>query len=323
MASRTSTFLRGSGALLSPRNGRGSGRLPSVKSNYSVRKSSRQGSGLLRTPRANDWKGGVTGKRGSRRKPCDFFLPDQLNALSSIPTSETSMEPDSGVQPYLPGVSHASLSVVPGSERAKKITATSGLKCSGSYRKQGPLGSLVRTLLESSTWNSNKCVLTWKMKAMKSDRLLFQLAPSTPRIVGIGSGYLLTTPQAVDASAGAVISKDDKFKILKSGRLRRMNRSGVDGSAGLSREIAMLPTPGTPRPHDNEETAGQYYQSQNQKDLTTILGTSSGPKLRLEPAFVEWMMGYPEGWTDLKHLGTPSSRKSHTKSSRKSVRLKA
>ncbi len=33
-----------------------------------------------RTPRANDWKGGVTGAQGSKRKPSDFFLPDQINA---------------------------------------------------------------------------------------------------------------------------------------------------------------------------------------------------------------------------------------------------
>lgn len=26
------------------------------------------------------------------------------------------------------------------------------------------------------------------------------------------------------------------------------------------------------------------------------------------PVFVEWMMGFPEGWTETEHLGTQSSR---------------
>ena len=38
-----------------------------------------QEAALWRTPRANDWKGGVTGSQGSRRAPVDYFLPDQVN----------------------------------------------------------------------------------------------------------------------------------------------------------------------------------------------------------------------------------------------------
>ena len=40
--------------------------------------------GMWRTPRANDWKGGVTGAKGSTRKPVDYFLPDQVNAAEGL-----------------------------------------------------------------------------------------------------------------------------------------------------------------------------------------------------------------------------------------------
>jgi hypothetical protein len=42
--------------------------------------------GMWRTPRANDWKGGITGAKGSKRKPSDYFLPDQVNHRHLWPT---------------------------------------------------------------------------------------------------------------------------------------------------------------------------------------------------------------------------------------------
>src|SRR3990167_716223 len=116
---------------------------------------------------------------------------------------------------------HVSHLVLPGSEKAKKMTVRSGRKCCVSLKKSGPLGSLARMLLESSIWNSTRCYLTWKVQVLKRSRLLYQLAVSTMIIDGIGYG--------------------------------------------------LLPTPTTPRPHDNEDTAGKFYPSQNQLDLTTIL----------------------------------------------------
>lgn len=69
----------------------------------------------------------------------------------------------------------------PGSDKARKMTVTSGLKCSESYTKSGPLGCLVRMCLESSIWHSTRCFLTWKRKVTKSKHSLFQLAVSMPR----------------------------------------------------------------------------------------------------------------------------------------------
>lgn len=81
----------------------------------------------------------------------------------------------------------ANHSVQPGSEEARRMTVTSGRKCSELYRKSGPLGLLVKTLLESSQWRSTRCYLTWKASATPAKRLLFRLVPSTPRTEGTGS----------------------------------------------------------------------------------------------------------------------------------------
>lgn len=76
----------------------------------------------------------------------------------------------------------ASHSVQPGSEEARRMTVTSGLRCLELYRRSDPVGSLVRMLLESSHWRSTRCFLTWKISATPAKRLLFRLVPSMPNI---------------------------------------------------------------------------------------------------------------------------------------------
>jgi len=97
--------------------------------------------------------------------------------------------------------SPASRTVLPGSERARRMTVTSGRRCAALLTNCGPLGSLLRTCLESEQLSSTRCYLTWKPWATPLGRLLFRLVPSTPRTGGNGSG-LWPTPKASEAWAG-------------------------------------------------------------------------------------------------------------------------
>ena len=182
--------------------------------------------------------------------------------------------------------SPASRFPLPGSEEAGKMTVTSGLKCSESFPRPGPLGLLQKMLLESSIWHSTKCVLTWKVKATKSRRLLFQLAPSMPRTEGIGSGLLLT-PRATE-----IEESPEKFRDRMNSK-RPNDRK--DGYAHLTMQIAMLPTP------ISGDWKGQQRKEGNPDMLCGKIENPDGQKTgyRLSPAFVEWMQGYPEGWTEL------------------------
>lgn len=92
----------------------------------------------------------------------------------------------------------ASHSAQPGSEEARRMTVTSGQRCSELYRKSDPLGSLVRTLLVSSIWHSTRCCLTWKASATPASRLLFRLVPSMPRTEETDVPYW-PTPTARDS----------------------------------------------------------------------------------------------------------------------------
>ena len=155
------------------------------------------------------------------------------------------MEQNTQEQLSLLGDSHANHLVLPGSEEARQMTVSSGLKCSGLYQKQGPLGFVVRMLLESSGWISSKCFLTWRGFNIKSKYLIFQLVPVMPRTGGKGSG-LLPTPRAMMGTTLAC------------------------------------------------KTAEISHLAWNLEDA---LGMNPYPN------YVEWMMGYPQNWTDLEASG--------------------
>jgi len=86
-----------------------------------------------------------------------------------------------------------------------------------------------------------------------------------------------------------------------------------DCPGGLAEQLAMLPTA---QARDWKGASGRAYKGECQ-DLRQVLadGKNNGQTLRLEPAFVEWMMGFPLNWTsleaettefpDLNHSGTP------------------
>src|SRR3990167_1192798 len=121
----------------------------------------------------------------------------------------------------------ASLLAKPDEDEARMMTATSGRKCLELYNLQSRHGSLLKTcvdyLLSNKAWYSSKCALTWKPVVTKSNRLLFQLYPSTPRTAEIGSGLLPTV-------------KTNEWKGT-SGKNRH--------EPSLHDKVTMLPTPDT------------------------------------------------------------------------------
>lgn len=103
-------------------------------------------------------------------------------------------------------------------------------------------------------------------------------------------GFLLPTPVSSDASAGSVIGKNDTYYITKTGMPRKVNQNGKDGSVGLGRLVKMWPTPTA---HNAKETNAPSEHTRNTPTLTA----QAGGKLNTE--WVEWLMGWPKGWTDI------------------------
>jgi hypothetical protein len=93
-------------------------------------------------------------------------------------------------------------------------------------------------------------------------------------------------------------------------------RPGRKNSDYLSRQISMLPTP-TPRDHKDTGTMENV-------PVNALLGRELGKNhgMKLQPAFAEWMMGFPEGWTALNASEMPLSRNRSTRSSKQLQTLK-
>jgi len=191
-----------------------------------------------------------------------------------------------------PEASPASLFPLPGRNEERRMIATSGLRCLESSKSQIPDGSWQRMFLASLTsseaWYSKECTLIWKVKATKfSRRLYFQLVGRVRRTEGIESGLwpdLLRTPCERDhhPSGGKYTSGQ-----------------AVAPQIQLAHQIAMLPTPA-----QRDYKGGCETTPFNTLDTLIELGATSGQigkktGMKLQPAFVEWVMGFPKFWTEL------------------------
>lgn len=211
--------------------------------------------------------------------------------------------------------SPASPSVLPGSEQARKMTATSGRKCSALSKSSSPLGWLVRTCLESTDWRSTRCWLTWKPAGTKSrHRLKFRLVHSTRGMSGSECGFWATPKAQEDGREPEAWfrARERHYETRKAKGTSSGGPAGIKGSLAVmvkAVERGLLPTPKASdadrggrgdllaivKGHPNSHTGGpQETNCERQPGM-------------LNPEWVEWLMGYPAKWTELEDLETPSS----------------
>ena len=181
----------------------------------------------------------------------------------------------------------ANHSVMPGSEKARKMTATSGQACIAPSMKSSPLGLWLKTLLESSQWLSKARFLKWqvlplysqrlttfedninserplpcnesaqtlKVTDTQSNRFLYRLVPSEPPTdeTGYSSSQedLLPTPVVVD-------NPHPNSKVNENGR-RYNNKAESSHSMGLADRAmhGLLPTPNASDCH-NQNTSDNH-----------------------------------------------------------------
>ena len=209
--------------------------------------------------------------------------------------------------------SHASPSQSQDSDKGRTMTVTSGLRCLELYESVSPAGSLARTFLGSSEWHSTMCALIWSAKATKSGRLYYQLVPSMLTTEETESG-LWRTPMNSDWKNMDTVNQLHLSKQVKDPALwptptvngnynaRGASQKSGDGLATAVKKAEMFPTPTT-----RDYKGGRKAETLAAKgrlptnSLPDLVNSQAGETGPLNPTpFVEWLMGFPTGWTELK-----------------------
>ena len=214
----------------------------------------------------------------------------------SMPTCERS-----GQLGLLPSISSAAdspakTSATPESALASTASARgSGVSTPESFANYDPATSSWRTSQRSLLGGWSEWSETWPRAGMTRSGIAYRLPPLVP-LTDVTGFSLWPTPVVNDSRNGA-----NETAARKPGGKHHSGTTLVDAVR------LMYPTP-TARdyraPGTPERLARAQEESSRGQPLTEAVGGL------LNPTWVEWLMGYPLGWTDLAVSGTRWFRKS-------------
>ena len=152
------------------------------------------------------------------------------------------------------------------------------------------LGSLARYDRATSSWKTSQLCLgggletfseTWPRSGMMRSGIAYRLPTLAPLTAATASG-LWPTPRANDGEKRGEIANDIR-SVLPAAAKHWPTPTSRDWRSGK---------------------ASQATMDRNARPLSEVVGGT------LNPTWVEWLMGFPLGWTDCGPSETPSSPKS-------------
>lgn len=201
----------------------------------------------------------------------------------------------------------------PENGRALRMNATCGRKCAALLPSCGPVGCLGKMLLASSIWGSTKRSLTWQKRDTLFSHSYFRLAASAHGMSAselLSSRLMFPTPLASDNNTARDAASLDVF-LSDNGIFRKRNRNGAIWSLSLSAAVFYL----TPVASDGfRSTLKPSAFDPAKKDGNLSAQIIAQERLvsetaALNPDWVEWLMGFPKGWTDVSS-GPPNRKES-------------
>ena len=230
--------------------------------------------------------------------------------------------------------SHVNHSALQEKENQQQMIVTSGMKCLESLEKSnqdGLLAKMLKALLISTkAWYSDRCLMTWKTKVSKANVLLFQLQASVLGIKENESG-LYPTPRAQEPGRTKEGYGRGLAELMEGKKQIKMYPTPTQDSASertkkykqggtpLTMAVKMFPTPTAGCIEGGEqssrvemtESGGFILRKKNKPQMTfgaklsdamLYLEKKEQTKLggKLNPNFVEFLMGYPTNWTKVE-----------------------
>ena len=158
---------------------------------------------------------------------------------------------------------------------------------------------------------------SWHRSVIVRNRIAYRLPPLVPRISGIGSSFLPTPtiprPHDNESTAGKPVASQNQRDLATAVIVEGMlpTPRATDGSKGsrsvegakkelergrnldLGTVVRLLPTPVS---RDWKSRKGKTQEERGRSVGPSLSEVSGG---QLNPTWVEWLMGFPTGWTDL------------------------
>lgn len=204
-------------------------------------------------------------------------------------------------------------SLPPENGRALRMNATCGRKCAALLPSCGPVGCLGKMLLASSIWGSTKRSLTWQKRDTLFSHSYFRLAVSAHGMSAselLSSRLMFPTPLASDNNTARDAASLDVF-LSDNGIFRKRNRNEAIWSLSLSAAVFYL----TPVASDGFRSTlkpSAFNPAKKDGNLSAQIISQEQPvseTAALNPDWVEWLMGFPKGWTDVSS-GPPNRKES-------------
>ena len=167
------------------------------------------------------------------------------------------------------------------SKREKGMIDTSGRRCSGLSESCARVALSVRTFLESSRLPPGRWSRIWSVLAITSSCLILRL-----RLSERGTG-----------DQGC--SSSESQKLFPTPKASDSKGSGPAGSKSAEHDLARRNLRGVvlyATPCVRDYRTGQRKRYENPERMNALNDQIGG---QLNPTWVEWLMGFPIGWTEL------------------------
>lgn len=192
--------------------------------------------------------------------------------------------------------SPANPSVKPATGVVLPTSVTSGLKhiaLSGSLDRDVSLLRMCWEQVQAAL--STRYAVTWKLKPTPAGRFSFQLAYLV-RPMNVSDFSLWPTPSASDTKAR---EPSMSLHVTRNGTFRHINKAGGQSQVRLSQVVKLWGTPTANNVHTSTLPPSEAKRGSLVGDLIR-----QGETGRLNPDWVELLMGLPVGWTDLTRSST-------------------
>lgn len=179
-----------------------------------------------------------------------------------------------------------------------------------SARRIGEIGSglLLTPTVVNAIERSDEALLKKSKKRAASGRITTPPGNLQEQMNAFQKTGSLTDMTALLPTATTRESEHPNMKITPDGR-RAPTKGKTSFKIGLADTIALLPTPNASEAVKGREKSPSQM-NRHTPGMGATVGNATG--LKLQPNFVEWMMGYPQGYTSLVIIKNASITKNIT-----------